>query len=144
MLQWPIEQGDVEAFAVEGAGSYGTGLVRFLRPHGMAIVEVDRPVRKKERRLHGKSDTIDADHAARQVIAGQRMAIPKAADGVVEMLRLVKIARDTAVKTRGQAPACRQGNTRGPRRLLVTSLAPWLAARSGSMRKSRPIPATPR
>lgn len=103
VLRWSAEQGRAAVFAVEGAGSYGTGLARFLRRHAMKVMEVDRPVRKGERRLCGKSDTIDAEHAARQVIAGQRMATPKSADGAVEVLRLVKIARDTAVKARSQA-----------------------------------------
>ena len=50
-----------------------------------------------------KSDTIDAEAAARSVLAGQSTAIPKTADGAVEMMRLLKIARDTAVKARTTA-----------------------------------------
>jgi len=56
-----------------------------------------------ERRLSGKSDAIDAEHAARQVLAGLTTAIPKTADGSLESLRLLKIARDTAVKARSTA-----------------------------------------
>ena len=53
--------------------------------------------------MSGKSDTIDAEHAARQVLSGARMAQPKTADGQIEALRLIKIARDTAVKARTTA-----------------------------------------
>ena len=46
---------------------------------------------------------IDAENAARAVLAGTATATPKRADGTVEMLRQLKITRDTAVKTRTQA-----------------------------------------
>ncbi len=89
---------------VEGTGSYGIGLARFLRRQGHKVIEVNRPPRKGERRLSGKSDTIDAEHAARLVLGGGRqLATPKTADGSVESLRLLKIARDTAVKARTAA-----------------------------------------
>ncbi len=80
--------GRLQAFGVEGTGSYGIGLARFLRRHGYTVQEVHRPPRKGERRLSGKSDTIDAEHAARQVLAGRTTAVPKTADGAVESLRL--------------------------------------------------------
>lgn len=103
LLDWARAQGRVVAFGVEGTGSYGIGLTRFLRRHGIKVIEVSRPPRKAERRLQGKSDTVDAEHAARQVLAGSATAVPKASDGDVEVLRLVKIARDTAVKAHTQA-----------------------------------------
>ena len=56
-----------------------------------------------ERCAAGKSDTIDAEVAARSVLAGQSTAIPKTADGAVEMMRQLKITRDTAVKARTTA-----------------------------------------
>jgi transposase len=64
---------------------------------------VSRPPRQGERRRAGKSDTIDAEHAARQVLAGKATATPKLADGIVEAIRLVKIARDSAVQAHSQA-----------------------------------------
>ena len=70
------------------------------RPH---VHEVHRPPRKGERRMSGKSDTIDAEHAARQVLGDSIMAVPKTADGQIEALRLLKIARDTAVKAQTTA-----------------------------------------
>ena len=55
--------------------------------------------------MSGKSDVIDAEHAARLVLTGPGpgTATPKTADGNVEALRLLKIARDTAVKARSAA-----------------------------------------
>ena len=41
--------------------------------------------------------------AARSVLAGVATAMPKAADGAAEMVRQIKIARDTAVKARTTA-----------------------------------------
>ncbi len=103
MLVWADGLGVVAVFGVEGTGSYGSGLARFLRRHGRKVVEVSRPPRKGERRMNGKSDTIDAEHAAREVLAGRAKATPKLADGIVEAIRLVKIARDSAVKVHSQA-----------------------------------------
>lgn len=98
LLAWARSLGEVHVFAVEGCGSYGIGLARFLRRHGHAPVEVSRPPRAGARRMSGKSDTIDAEHAARTALAGVGVVTPKLADGQVEAIRLVKIARDTAVK----------------------------------------------
>ena len=58
---------------------------------------------RRLRRAAGKSDTIDAEAAARAVLAGQATSTPKTADGAVEMMRQLKIARDTAVKARTTA-----------------------------------------
>ena len=69
---------------------------------GHRVVEVNRADRRT-RRAAGKSDTIDAEVAARSVLAGQSTAIPKTADGAVEMMRQLKITRDTAVKARTTA-----------------------------------------
>ena len=92
----------IEAFGVEGTGSYGAGLARAVRRAGHRVVEVNRGDRRT-RRAAGKSDTIDAEVAARSVLAGQSTAIPKTADGAVEMMRQLKITRDTAVKARTTA-----------------------------------------
>ena len=103
LLDWATAFAKVHQFGVEGCGSYGIGLARFLRRNGHHPVEVTRPPRKGERRLSGKSDAIDAEHAARQVLSGEAVAIAKLADGQVEALRLLKIARDTAVKAQSTA-----------------------------------------
>lgn len=46
-------------WAVEGAGHYGAGLTRYLRSRGEAVIEVGRSARR-ERRLRGKDDPLDA------------------------------------------------------------------------------------
>jgi transposase len=102
LAAWAEQLGRPRAFGIEGTGSYGAGLASFLRRRGHRIVEVDRGDRRG-RRSNGKSDTLDAEAAARAVISGSASAIPKSADGVCEMIRQVKIARDTAVKARTQA-----------------------------------------
>lgn len=98
LLAWAESLGDVYVFAVEGCGSYGIGLARFLRRHGHPPLEVSRPPRAGARRMSGKSDAIDAEHAARTALTNKGTVTPKLADGQVEAIRLVKIARDTAVK----------------------------------------------
>lgn len=103
LVSWATKLGVVARFGVEGTGSYGSGLARFLRRNGHHVIEVSRPPRKGERRLSGKSDSIDAEHAAREVLAGKAQSTPKLADGAIEAIRLVKIARDTAVKAHSQA-----------------------------------------
>jgi transposase len=103
LLAWADQLGAVAAFGVEGTGSYGSGLARFLRRHARKVIEASRPPHKGERRLSGKSDTIDAEHAAREVLSGKATATPKLADGIVEAIRLVKIARDSAVNAHSQA-----------------------------------------
>ena len=69
---------------------------QFLRRQGHKVVEVSRPDRRL-RRLNGKSDTLDAENAARAVLAGFATATPKTMDGAVEMIRQLKVAHDTAV-----------------------------------------------
>ena len=81
---------------------HGAGLSRFLRERGHTVVEVNRPNRQL-RYQHGKSDAVDAESAARAVLAGQAAGQPKSGTGTVEMIRHLKIARDTAVKARTQA-----------------------------------------
>src|SRR5215216_2618167 len=102
LLVWAQALGDVQAWGVEGTGSYGAGLARFLTARGQRVLEVNRPDRAARRR-RGKSDPVDADAAARTVQAGEATGVPKAQDGVVEMLRALRVARQTAVKARTQA-----------------------------------------
>src|SRR5664280_2852446 len=102
LVRWVRELGPAARFGVEGTGSYGAGLHRYLRRHGLAVVEVNRPDRSTRHR-RGKSDPIDAEAAARAVLAGPATGIPKAGDDQVEMVRLLKLTRDSAVKSRTQA-----------------------------------------
>jgi transposase len=102
LLAWARNLGEVEAFGVEGTGSYGAALARFLRTHHQVVVEVNRPDRAARRRK-GKSDPVDAEAAARAVQAGEATAIPKAGTARVEMIRSLRVARSSAVKARNQA-----------------------------------------
>ncbi len=69
---------------------------------GHTVLEVNRPNRQL-RRNKGKDDVLDAESAARSVLAGQVTARPKSGTSTVEMIRHLKVARDTAVKARSQA-----------------------------------------
>lgn len=100
--RWSCGLGDVSAFGIEGTGSYGAGLSRSLLSQGHNVVEVTRPNRQL-RYTHGKTDSLDAEGAARSVLSGQATSRPKTQTGSSEMIRHLKIARDTAVKSRSQA-----------------------------------------
>ncbi|HYG90954.1 MAG TPA: IS110 family transposase [Azospirillum sp.] len=99
---WALSLGTVRAFGVEGTGSYGAGLVRALREKGHVVHEVTRPDRQL-RHQHGKTDHLDAEGAARAVLGGRAIGLPKEGTSQVEMIRHLKVARDTAVKARTQA-----------------------------------------
>ncbi|WQO30194.1 transposase (plasmid) [Microvirga lotononidis] len=99
---WAHSLGRVRAFGIEGTGSYGAGLSRFLQERGHRVIEVNRPNRQI-RHQHGKTDPLDAENAARAVLSGQARATPKSGTSSVEMIRHLKVARDTAVKSRTQA-----------------------------------------
>ena len=102
MAAWAAEHGVVHAFGIEGTGSYGAGLTRALTAMGLRVIEVGR-VNPQLRRRHGKTDTVDAESAARAVLPGDADGEPKVGNGAVEMIRHLKIARDTALKARTQA-----------------------------------------
>ena len=102
LVAWAETFGEVEAFAVEGTGSYGAGLARHLRSAGHHVVEVVRPNRQARRR-NGKSDPADAEAAARAVLSGEANGQPKSGDDLVEMIRVLRVARCSAMKARTQA-----------------------------------------
>jgi Transposase len=83
-------------------GIYGAGLARHLSHAGVTVVAVDRPNRQHRHR-RGKSDPADAEAAARAVLAGQATTIPKARSGIVEAIRVLRVARTSAIKARTQA-----------------------------------------
>lgn len=101
LLRWAREFGDVRRAGVEGTGSYGAGLARRLAAEGVDVIEVNRPNRQHRRR-RGKSDPTDAEAAARAVLAGEATAVPKARIGVVESIRVLRVARTSCVKARTQ------------------------------------------
>ncbi len=91
-----------DCVGVEGSGSFGVGLVHFLRARGMRVVEVNRPNRQHRRRF-GKHDTAGAEATARAVQANVATGEPKSTDGIAEMMRALHVARRSAVKARIQA-----------------------------------------
>jgi transposase len=99
LLAWLNGWGELVAVGVEGCGSWGAGLARLLAGRGVRVVEVNRPNRQNRRR-RGKSDTVDAEAAARAVLAGEATVIPKAGTGPVEALRQLRVARGGAMKAR--------------------------------------------
>jgi transposase len=102
LLRWASQYGELATVGMEGTGSYGAGLARWLRKRSIAVIEVDRPDRRTRRR-RGKSDSVDAEAAARAVLAGTATAQPKAGTGPMEMVRALRVARQSALKARTQA-----------------------------------------
>lgn len=102
LLGWLERFGTVELAGVEGTGSYGAGMTRFLHAHHIAVVEVDRPNRQRRRR-RGKSDPQDAITAARSAQSGDSCGAAKTRNGPVEAMRVLRVARWSARKARTQA-----------------------------------------
>jgi transposase len=90
----------VRAFAVEGTGSYGAGLARFLAEHGERVLEVERPQRARGRR--GKSDALDAVRAARALLGDERPATPRAGGQRAALQALLR-GREGALEARRAA-----------------------------------------
>jgi len=105
------------AFAIEGAGSFGAGLTRFLTGCGERVLEVGRL--RRERRSGGKTDALDAVRAARSVLASERPATPRAG-GERQALQALVAAREGAVNAR-RAGLCQL------RDLLITTPEPLRA-----------------
>ena len=101
-------------FAVEGTGSFGLGLARFLAERGERVVEVGRL--RRERRSGGKTDALDAIRAARSVLGQTRPAQPRAGDER-EALRALTAIREGAMNAK-HAGLCQL------RGLLVTAPEP--------------------
>jgi transposase len=101
-LEWLESFGKIDTVAVESTGCYAAALVRYLREHDVRVVEVNQPHAHTRRRV-GKSDSIDAEMAARLLLAGKAKVTPKQTDGIVESIRLLRVARSSAVKSRSAA-----------------------------------------
>jgi transposase len=99
LVSWLRSHGELVLVGVEGTGSYGVGVSRYLQREGVTVVEVDRPNRQTRHRK-GKSDPVDALAAARAALSGSATGSPKSRDGNVEAIRVLMIARRSAVDTR--------------------------------------------
>ena len=102
LLRWAEGFGPVGCAGVEGTSSYGAGLTRHLRARGIEVLEVERPEhqRRNSRRNLQKSDPSDAEAAARAVLAGEASGVPKSGEGKVQMIRVLRAARRSAIKAR--------------------------------------------
>jgi transposase len=102
LLDWLRSHGTVRSIGIEGTGHFGATLTRFLIDAGVHVIEVNRP-NPSARRADGKSDRLDAEQAARAVLAGTADAVPKAKTGQIEAVRVLRVTRASAVKARTQA-----------------------------------------
>lgn len=116
LLTWMRRIGQLDRVGVEGTGAYGAGLARYLHGQGVIVLEVPRPDRRL-RRQRGKSDPIDAEAAARTVLAGDAAGPPKLATGQIEAIRMLRVARLGAVKAKTAATNALQA-------LIVTAPEP--------------------
>lgn len=100
LLGWAQGLGAVSTMGIEQTSSYGAGLARAARQAGITdLVEINQPA-PVVRATKGKTDAIDAETAARHVVAGTATAIAKDTDGIIESIRLIKTARALVVKHR--------------------------------------------
>jgi transposase len=99
LAQWLGSHGELGRVGVEGCGSWGAGIARYLTEIGVGVVEINRPNRQM-RRNRGKSDPLDAVAAARAALAGVDAGTPKSAVGSVESIRMLRITRRSAVRAR--------------------------------------------
>jgi transposase len=101
-LRFALEAGNgARVWAIEGTGSYGAGLARYLAGRGETVLEMSR-VAQSERRLQGKDDSLDAVRTARAALASATLALPRGGERG-EALRLLLVARRSAVDVRREA-----------------------------------------
>lgn len=102
LLDWACTFEILERAGIERTSNYGSASTCYLIKNGIYVVEVNRPYRSK-RRLKGKSAPLDAENAGRTVLSGNSKAIPKMQSGASEALRIISVARRSAVKARTPA-----------------------------------------
>ena len=140
LLGWLAGFGPVARVGVEGTGSYGAGLARYLRAAGVEVVEVDRPNRQARRRA-GKSDPLDAIEAARAALSGRACGAAKTRDGNVEAIRALVVAkrsaRSTKIKTLNQIRHLSFTAPEELRQRLKEVSRQHLAARAAALRPSQ-------
>jgi transposase len=129
LLGWLRAWGPVTAVGVEGTGSYGAALARYLDRHGTPVQEINRPDRA-DRRRRGKTDAYDAEAAARTTLAGTG-STAKISHGPIESLRMLKNTHDSAVKQRTAA-------LNQMHQLLVTAPEPLRAQLTGLTKHTLP------
>lgn len=104
MLKWARQRAaepSRRCWAIEGTGSFGSGLTTFLLEQGEWVVEIDRP-KRPARRNGAKSDVLDAYRAAREALTRPHLAQPRRR-GVREAIRVLLCTREGAVRSRSRA-----------------------------------------
>ncbi|GAX48529.1 IS110 family transposase [Streptomyces olivochromogenes] len=101
LLKWARRSGAVRRAGVEGTGSCGASLTRYLLAQGVDVFDVNW-MDRADRRRRGKSDPLDAQNAARAVLSGRACARAKSGDGPVQIARMYKLTKASAVKARTQ------------------------------------------
>ena len=86
MVAWFRGWGALVRIGVEGCGSYGAGLARYLTAAGIEVVEANRPNRQLRRQKGGKPDSVDAEATSRAAASAEARAFPKSGDGPVECI----------------------------------------------------------
>ncbi|WP_449343323.1 IS110 family transposase [Streptomyces rhizosphaerihabitans] len=102
LLAWASSFGVLHRAGVECTGSYGAALARFLSRENIQVIEVNQPDRAL-RRKRGKTDAVDAEAAARAVLSGRADVTPKTGQGPAADMRVLRLAKESAVKARTQA-----------------------------------------
>ena len=102
LLEWAHRFGAVSAAGIECTGSYGSALMKYLHTQHVLVFEVNQPDRALRRKA-GKTDAIDAEAAARAVLAGRSLSTPKDGIGASENLRQMRLVKSSAVKSRTTA-----------------------------------------
>ena len=141
LWQWACGFGRVEDAAVESSASYGAGLTRMLTAEGVRVIEVNTPDLPR-RYAHGKTDQLDAYAAAMAVITGRATAVAKDTRGAVESVRMLTVARASAVEE-----ATRIGNqirdlcTTAPAEFADDARQARTIAKRAAFIKDLPVPA---
>jgi hypothetical protein len=146
------------AWAVEGTGSYGAGLARYLAGRGETVLESSRTPRT-ERRLRGKDDALDAARTARAALASEALALRRNGERREAVSILVspigatansqpsrKVKRDrpqSAIVGVSASAAERHGSRIDPGR-VSPRLRLAAACATPTTRPRRPAPAIPR
>ncbi len=102
LLGWLESFGELDRVGVESTGSYAAGLTRHMVAESVRVLEVNQP-HAHTRRRRGKTDAIDAELAARHALSLVSAIVPKQTTGIVEAIRQLRVARESAVKSRSVA-----------------------------------------
>jgi transposase len=145
LLDWARGLGVVDAFGIEGPGSYGAGLARHLSAAGEVVLEVGRPNRQHRAR-YGKSDPADAAAAAEAVLADNGLGAPKSANGPVEMMRILHLTRASAIRAKRAAVTTMHDLlVTGPDEIRerLRGLSAWKLVRACAVMTPARVPSTP-